>query len=409
MNAPRAGTTSDPTTADPAGRTVPAARVRIEPVPVPASLDAPEAWPVHGTVHVGDAIDRAIYGHTDLALDAPTVVATVASSGYRRMLRWVAVLDDDGTDGATGGEPSAPDRTPRPEDVVGRSMVALPQQGNTHVAVVYVGVHPDHRRRGIGSALFDAALEVARAEGRRVIMSDSSFAPEPPPGPGALEAPTGSGRVPLHDDATSFALHRGFALEQVMRHSALDLPVPAETLDLLRAAAAEHAGAYRVHVWTDEIPDEWVDQLAVLETRMSTDAPTGGLDLEEDPWDAERVRTVSQEFHDRGQGYVIAAAEHAPSGSLAAFSMVAYPHDRPEVVFQEDTLVLREHRGRRLGLLVKVAVLDELARARPSSRRVHTWNAQENEHMLAINVALGFAPTSVDAEWQLTLEPGTTD
>ncbi|MDF9876540.1 hypothetical protein [Cellulosimicrobium cellulans] len=55
-------------------------------------------------------------------------------------------------------------------------------------------------------------------------------------------------------------------------------------------------------------------------------------------------------------------------------------------------------------MLVKVAVLDELARARPSSRRVHTWNAQENAHMLAINDALGFAPASVDAEWQLVLD-----
>ena len=35
---------------------------------------------------------------------------------------------------------------------------------------------------------------------------------------------------------------------------------------------------------------------------------------------------------------------------------------------------------------------------------MHTWNAQENAHMLAINVALGFAPASVDAEWQLVLD-----
>jgi len=266
-------------------------------------------------------------------------------------------------------------------------------------------VDPQHRRRGIGTAMWEAALAVARAEGRRVIMSDSSFATEPPPGPDALESPTGSGRVPLHDDATAFALHRGFTLEQVMRHSTLTLPVPPEVLDPLRAAAVGRSAGYRVHLWTDEVPDEWIDQFAVLETRMSTDAPTGGLELQEDPWDAERVRTASRDFHDRGQGYVIAAAEHTASGTLAAFSMVAYPHDRPEVVFQEDTLVLREHRGRSLGMLVKVAVLDELARARPSSRRVHTWNAQENAHMLAINVALGFAPASVDAEWQLTLEP----
>ncbi|MBD5785984.1 GNAT family N-acetyltransferase [Cellulosimicrobium terreum] len=374
--------------------------VRVLPVTVPPGLDAPEAWAAHGTVFVGDAVDLEIHGHTDLAPDVATIVTTMANREYRHVERRVAVLAD------TEGPAPAGGPAPRAEDVVGRSMIAFPQQGNTHLAVVYVGVHPDHRRRGIGTALWEDALALVRASGRRVVMSDSSFAPEPSPGPDALEAPTGSGRVPRNDDATTFALSRGFTLEQVMRHSVLDLPVPADRLDPLRAAPAERAADYRVHVWTDEVPDVWIDQFATLETRMSTDAPNGGLDIEEDPWDAARVRTASQEFHDRGQGYVIAAAEHAASGALAAFSMVAYPHDRPEVVIQEDTLVLREHRGRSLGMLVKVAVLDEIARARPTSRRVHTWNAQENEHMLAINVALGFAPASVDAEWQLRLDEG---
>ncbi|MDF2848317.1 MAG: family N-acetyltransferase, partial [Oerskovia sp.] len=233
---------------------------------------------------------------------------------------------------------------------------------------------------------------------------DSAHAPEPPPGPGALDSPTGSGRVPLDDPGTRFALSRGFALEQVMRQSTITLPPRADVVDPLRDAALASAGDdYRVHLWQDTVPEGWIDDFAVLETRMSTDAPNGGLDLEEDPWDADRVRVASQSFADRGQGYLVAVAEHVPSGRLAAFSMVSYPHDRPEVVIQEDTLVLREHRGHRLGMLVKIAVLDELARVRPSSRRVHTWNAQENRHMLAINEALGFEVASVTAEWQLRL------
>jgi len=386
------GTTSTTTSA-------PTGAVRL--VTVPPSIDHPDAWAVHGTVRISEVIDLDVYGHTDLALDAGTVVTSVASGEYRRTVRRVALLD--GAPGDARAEPAA-GAAPDARDVVGRSMVALPLQGNTHTAIVYVGVDPAYRGRGVGTALWEDALATARAAGRRVILSDSSFAPEPQPGPDALEAPTGSGRVPRHDPTTTFALRRGFALEQVMRHSSLDLPVPPAHLDPLRAAAAERAGDYRVHVWTDEVPEEWVDQFAVLETRMSTDAPSAGLEIEEDPWDAQRVRTASQEIHDRGQGYVVAAAEHVPTGTLAAFSMVDYPHDKPGVVFQEDTLVLREHRGRSLGMLVKVAVLDELARSRPSSRRVHTWNAEENDHMLAINVALGFAPTSVDAEWQLRLD-----
>jgi len=370
---------------------------RVLRVPVPDSLDAPEAWGVHGTVRVGEAVDREIHGHTDLALDAATtLVSMTAQQEYKKTVRLVAVAH-----GARGGEP---DRTPAASDVVGRGMVGLPQKGNTHVAIVYAGVDPDHRGQGVGTALWEEGLRIAREAGRTVILSDSSHSPEPPAGPGALESPTGSGRVPLDDPGTRFALSRGFSLEQVMRHSAISLPPRQDVVARLREAArAAAADRYRVHLWQDTVPEDWIDEFAVLETRMSTDAPSGGLDLEEDPWDADRVRAASRSFADRGQGYLIAVAEHVATGRLAGFSMVSYPHDRPEVVVQEDTLVLREHRGHQLGMLVKIAVLDELARVRPSSRRIHTWNAQENRHMLAINEALGFEVASVDAEWQLRL------
>ncbi|QDW61383.1 GNAT family N-acetyltransferase [Oerskovia sp. KBS0722] len=371
---------------------------RVLRAPVPDSLDAPEAWAVHGTARVGETIDREIHGHADLGLDAATVLVTMtAQQEYKRNVRLVAVAD---AASSTGG----PDPAPVAGDVVGRGLVGLPQKGNTHLAIVYVGVDPAHRGQGVGAALWDECLRIARDAGRTVLLSDSAHAPEPPPGPGALDSPTGSGRVPLDDPGTRFALSRGFALEQVMRQSTITLPPRSEVVDPLRDAALATAGDhYRVHLWQDTVPEEWIDDFAVLETRMSTDAPSGGLDLEEDPWDADRVRVASQSFADRGQGYLVAVAEHVPSGRLAAFSMVSYPHDRAEVVIQEDTLVLREHRGHRLGMLVKIAVLDELARVRPSSRRIHTWNAQENQHMLAINEALGFEVASVTAEWQLRL------
>lgn len=373
---------------------------RVLRAPVPDSLDAPEAWAVHGTERVGEAIDREIHGHADLGLDAATVLVTMtAQQEYKRNVRLVAVAGDPGASSAGGPGPALV-----AGDVVGRGLVGLPQKGNTHLAIVYVGVDPAHRGQGVGAALWDECLRIARDAGRTVLLSDSAHAPEPPPGPGALDSPTGSGRVPLDDPGTRFALSRGFALEQVMRQSTITLPPRAEVVDPLRTAALAAAGDdYRVHLWQDTVPEEWIDDFAVLETRMSTDAPSGGLDLEEDPWDADRVRVASQSFADRGQGYLVAVAEHVPSGQLVAFSMVSYPHDRPEVVIQEDTLVLREHRGHRLGTLVKVAVLDELARVRPSSRRIHTWNAQENRHMLAINEALGFEVASVTAEWQLRL------
>jgi len=354
----------------------------IDLVHVPADPDHPDAWTVEGVVRVSEEIDRPTHG-TDFSLDVPTTRATLQEP-HRKVHRLVAV----------------PRGSTDPADVVGCAMVGLPLVGNSHVSVVYVGVRPDRRRQGIGADLFDAGLQIARDAGRRVVLSDSAFAVEPPPGPDALESPGGSGRIPADHDSTRFALARGFTLEQVVRHSVLDVPVPAAVLDAVRP---DPGPDYRVHLMQDGYDEEWLDQLAVLKTRMSTDVPHGGLELAEDPWDADRVRTRAADLRRRGQGILTAVVEHVPTGTLAGYSGVEYPLDKPAVVFQGDTLVLREHRGHGLGMLAKVAVLDALTDVRPQAQRIHTWNAQENAHMLAINVALGFRQASVDAEWQRSL------
>jgi GNAT superfamily N-acetyltransferase len=54
------------------------------------------------------------------------------------------------------------------------------------------------------------------------------------------------------------------------------------------------------------------------------------------------------------------------------------------------TTVSRPHRGHRLGLLVKTAMLEWLAAAEPKLERIQTGNAADNEHMIAVNDALGF-------------------
>mgnify|MGYP002653344585 CR=1 FL=1 len=58
------------------------------------------------------------------------------------------------------------------------------------------------------------------------------------------------------------------------------------------------------------------------------------------------------------------------------------------------------HRGHGLGLRVKAVNLLALREAVPTVRRVHTWNAGENAHMLAINTALGFRPVSLEGVWE---------
>lgn len=359
--------------------------------PVPESLDAPEAWALHGAARVTYAREMAAWGYPDLMYPAWYLIADLKDQPYS--MRRLLVAVPDGT------------REPTAEDVVGMAKITMPLADNTHMADVEVYVDPAHTDAGVGAALHAELEKMATDNGRTTLIAWSEHVGEPPADvPGVLEPPTGSGRIRTDDAGARFATRHGYVLEQAERYSMLRLPIDPALLDRLHADAVAKAGPeYRVHLWRDQVPDEWVDQVAVLESRMSTDAPKGELDFGQTAWDAARVRTWEQQVLSGGHGFLMAAAEHVPSGTLAAFTVLRFPVDYEEVVFQDDTLVLPEFRGNRLGMLVKAANLLALREARPGGARVHTWNAEENQYMLAINVALGFAPTGVCGAWQKRL------
>ncbi|QCB94871.1 GNAT family N-acetyltransferase [Cellulomonas shaoxiangyii] len=354
--------------------------------PVPDSPDAADAWAFAGIAEVARRVELARWGWDDLHEPVPVLLGSLRPNPYRDVAVWVAVTGD--------GEPTA-------QDVVGYARALLPLTANTHTAEIEVAVRPDHESRGIGSALLAALEDHVRAAGRTTTLTWSGVRPEPEPGPGVLTAPTGTGRVPADARAVRFALARGYALEQVERYSVLELPGdPGHRADLLADARARAGGDYRTHTWHDELPADRLDDLAELWTRMSTDVPLGGLDLAEDRWDAERVRGLLERMAKRHQRVLLTAAEHVPTGRLAAFTWLQVPVADVPFAFQADTLVLHEHRGHRLGMLVKGVNLDAFTAWRPGVRRIHTWNAQENDHMLAINVALGFRQAGVEAALQ---------
>lgn len=102
----------------------------------------------------------------------------------------------------------------------------------------------------------------------------------------------------------------------------------------------------------------------------------------------------------QGRRFVETIAVERSTGELAAFTDVSVPaHDRTQA-YQWNTLVLQEHRGRRLGQLVKAANLRALLRELPAVTRLVTWNADVNEPMLRVDRAMGFVPVGVITEWQ---------
>ncbi|AYG02148.1 hypothetical protein [Gryllotalpicola protaetiae] len=181
------------------------------------------------------------------------------------------------------------------------------------------------------------------------------------------------------------------------------LPIADERLAGLEAAAARAAGGdYRVVSWVGATPDDRLDAVAALRARMSVDAPADDIDWPEEIWDAARVRVYDERYLSAGSAVFFAVAEHVPSGRLAGYTEIAV-HPWSMTAQQGDTLVLAEHRGHRLGMLLKVANLRAAQRAHPELTGVMTGNSTSNSYMLSINDALGFETFVFSGVWQKVL------
>ena len=161
---------------------------------------------------------------------------------------------------------------------------------------------------------------------------------------------------------------------------------------------------YSLLTFFDRWPGAYLGDRCELGRRMSTDAPAGDRALEEEVWDAARVRTLEAGLAAQHRGKVTTAARHDVSGRLVAFSEVVVPLGAPASAWQHDTLVLREHRGHGLGFAVKVANLWAVLERYPAVRTISTWNAADNRHMIAVNEALGFEVVAHAVTWSTELE-----
>lgn len=271
----------------------------------------------------------------------------------------------------------------------------------TAVAWLSVQVLPEWRRHGIGRALTDAIEALAAHDGCRTLIVYA--ASHPAPGP-ALPSPTGRGALPLDNAEVRFLLKRGYRLEQVKRGSRLALPIGPDLLSSFAEQAAEFAGTnYIVYCWRDATPPVWRADIALLYTRMSTDAPTAGLHEPEDVWTTERLVDEERSLAHSPRLLLTAAVRHIPSGRLVGFTQLSVPAEESRPVSQEETLVLREHRGHRLGMLLKAANLHYLRRESPGHPSIIDFNAEENRHMLAVNEALGYVSIGYEGAWRRSL------
>lgn len=252
--------------------------------------------------------------------------------------------------------------------VTGWYRLEKPTRENLDQAGLDLVVHPAQRRRGLGLALLRHAAARAAAHGRTVL--------------------TGGARDGSAGEAFLRSVGAKPGLVDVQRALDIDGLEPGR-LARLRAAAEPAAAGYSLVSWTGLVPEEFIEQAAVLYAGMN-DAPRDPENAAEE-WDGQRVR---ERINDRrllfGMRTYTLAARHDGTGELAGLTDLAVDPDDPGWGHQLDTVVIGKHRGHRLGMLLKVAMMEFLAAAEPQLERISTWNAQANEHMIAINEAMGF-------------------
>ncbi len=272
------------------------------------------------------------------------------------------------------------------ETMVGTGLLMLTLLDNLDFAFVEVTVPPEHRRRGVGSALLDAVVDAARRAGRTKVLAEANLP------------------FQRRDDHPyrHFAEKHGFAQANVEVRRVLDLPVPDEQITAWIEQAEPHHSGYRIESFTDDVPDELVESLVYLHNQLAVDAPTGDLEFEAEGMTVEAYRERQAKLKEMGRTIYRTLAVDA-SGEAVAHSDLGVSGDDPDNAFQWGTLVRRDHRGHRLGLAVKAANLRQMQANRPHCRRIVTTNAETNAAMVAINEQLGFRPVELLAEFQLKL------
>ena len=303
--------------------------------------------------------------------------------------------------------------------LVAKAGAYLSLTDNTDVADVYVGVLPEQRRSGLGTELLTVMeRELGRAGRTRLNawcempVADFLGDPRRP----RIAAATGTGSLPAERAEVAFARAHGYSLQQLERCSVARVRADAVAGDRAGAVETDTTGTgsnptdaveatepddgYAIRTWAGPVPEEYVEAIARLHQRMSTDVP-GVADLyDEETWNAARVRALEADREFTGARTQTALALLGDEG--VGFTEVVSYAQRPHVAYQGATLVAEEHRGHGLGARLKTANHAGLA-GESDVERVYTWNAAENSWMLAINERAGFEAAGWVGLWKKNL------
>lgn len=266
--------------------------------------------------------------------------------------------------------------------LVGRISVHQNKSGsNEHIRELSLHVLPSHRRRGVGTALFRAAVASLPTDGSAKLVESWTTT-----------------RVPA---GAAFAEHLGAKRGLHMRVSQVDL----RDLDraLMREWASADPAGYRLEWIEDTIPDRLLAP-AIEAFNAINRMPREGLEMEDWKFTPEIIRDWERQMKARGTRNWTVLAVDERTGAGAGFTGVFFDPRVPVVIHQGGTAVDPLHQGRDLGKWLKGRMVERILAEQPEARYIRTDNAGTNAPMLNINDRMGFREAWWMDIWQLPFD-----
>jgi GNAT superfamily N-acetyltransferase len=210
---------------------------------------------------------------------------------------------------------------------------------NTDHGFVLPRVLPTERRHGYGSQMLTCLEDHARRDGRSALNAQSRWA--------SKFGPSGVGSATI-----AFVERHGFQLGLVQTIRRLDLPMSPDRAAVIAKEVAARSQDYTIRSWLGPVPEEFLGEWAAMDAAVSTEAPTGELDLDAEVASPEAIRDDERILAASGQTSVGAVAVDR-DGQIVAYSEMVVQIDASVPARQGGTLVKQSHRGHRLGVTVQ--------------------------------------------------------